>query len=120
MSASKRWQDWALVVLGVILFVAPFLFGAMASVSAAWTAYIGGALMVVFGVVNLANPAFLAGEWIEGVLGVLVFLAPWLLAFSALGAIAWSAWIVGVLAVLLAGSVLFGSTEQTAAVSAQH
>jgi hypothetical protein len=40
------------------------------------------------------------------VIGMLVFLAPWALGFSALTSSATSAWVAGILAVLLAGSVL--------------
>ena len=39
MSESwKRWQDWATLVLGVLLFVTPFAFGAGSGSVVAWTA----------------------------------------------------------------------------------
>lgn len=44
------------MVLGVVLFVTPFVFGAMANTTAAWTAYIGGVLLVLVGLFDLANP----------------------------------------------------------------
>ena len=50
MSESwKRWQDWATVVLGVLLFVTPFAFGAALGSVVAWTAYVGGVLLVIAG-----------------------------------------------------------------------
>ena len=113
MSTWKRWQDWADVVLGILLFISPFVFGGMAVPAAEWTALIGGVLLVIVGLWNLASPANRAGEWIEGLIGVLVFIAPWVLAFTGLSAMAWSAWIIGVLAVLSAASVLFvGGADQ--------
>jgi uncharacterized membrane protein len=120
MSTWKRWQDWANVVLGVLLFIAPFVFGGMAVPAAAWTAYIGGALLVIVGLYDLASPDNRMGQWVEGVIGVLLFIAPWALGFTALTAMAWSAWIIGVLSVILAATVLFGQgTEQRRMVS-QH
>jgi hypothetical protein len=50
---------------------------------------------------------------------VLVFIAPFVLGFASLSTMAWSAWIAGVLAVLLAGSVLFAERDRMALVG-QH
>ena len=57
--------------------------------------------------VDLANPDNRAGERLEGVLGVLVFISPFVLGFSGTTMMAWSAGIIGVLSILLAASVLF-------------
>lgn len=108
MSTWKRWQDWAAVVIGVLLFIAPFVFGAMAVMTAAaWTAWIGGVLLVIVGLYDLSSPDNRVGEWVQGVIGVLLFIAPWVLGFSGLAAMAWSAWVAGVLVVVLAASVVF-------------
>ena len=117
MQKWNRWQDWSNVVLGVILFIAPFVFAATANMAAAYTAYIGGVLLVIVGLFDLANPDNQYGEWIEGLLGVLVFISPWVLGFSALTMLAWSAWIIGVLSVALAATVLFteGRSQHTTA-----
>ena len=102
----KRWQDWASVVIGVLFFVTPFAFGGTATATAAWTAYIGGALLVIGGLYSLSSPGIRSLEYAEVVLGVLIFIAPFVLGFTALSAMAWSAWVAGVLTVLLGGSVL--------------
>jgi uncharacterized membrane protein len=102
----KRWQDWATVVVGVLLFITPFVFGATTTTAAAWTAYIGGVLLVIAGLWSLSSGT---NQWIEGaevVLGVLLFIAPWVLGFSSLTNMAWSCWIAGILAVVLGGSDL--------------
>ena len=119
MEKWNRWQDWANVVLGVVLFITPFVFGATANAAAAYTAYIGGVLLVILGLVDLANPDNQTGEWAEGVLGVLVFISPWVLGFSGVTMMAWSAWIIGVLSVLLTASVLFADRAQQR-MAAQH
>ena len=119
MQKWNRWQDWTNVVLGVLLFITPFVFGATPIRAAAYTAYIGGVLLVIVGLFDLATPKNQAGEWAEALLGVLVFISPWVLGFSALTTMAWSAWIIGVLSVVLAASVLFAErNHQTMA--AQH
>lgn len=103
MSATwKRWQDWATVVIGVLLFIAPFVFGAVGS-TAAWAAYIGGVLLVIAGLWNLASPATQYIEWAVVIIGVLLFISPWVLGFVDLTYMSWSAWVAGVLAVILGG-----------------
>ncbi len=110
----KRLQDWLTVVIGMLLFIAPFVFGATANQAAAWTAYAGGALLAIAGVWSLINPspANHFAEWGEVVIGVLVFLAPWVLGFTGLTAMAWSAWIAGILAVVFAGSVVLNGRDR--------
>jgi putative Ca2+/H+ antiporter (TMEM165/GDT1 family) len=112
MSQSwRRWQDWATVILGIVLFITPFAFVATNSVPAAWTAYAGGVLLVIAGLWSLSTPSLQSSESSEAVIGVLVFIAPFVLGFTGMTSMAWSAWIGGVLAVLLAGSVLLAERK---------
>ena len=110
MSAWKRWQDWAIVVLGIVLFITPltvpFISGVTATAAAAYTAYVMGVLFVGVGLYVLANPAKLWGEWIQVLLSVLLIASPFVIGFSGVVVVAYTAWIIGVLAILLAGSVL--------------
>ena len=92
----------------MLLFITPLVFGATGTATAAWNAYVGGVLLVIVGVSSLATPSVRLTEWAEVVIGGLVFLAPWVLGFSALTSIDISAWIAGILAVVLGGSVLLG------------
>ena len=110
----KRFQDWLTVVIGALLFVAPFVLGATANQAAAWTAYAGGVLLAIAGLWSLArsSPANHVAEWAEIVIGVLVFLTPWALGFTGLTAMAWSVWIAGILAVVLAGSVVLSERDR--------
>ncbi len=106
MTAWHRWQDWVNVVLGVILFITPFVFGATATSSAAYTAWVIGVLLFLVGLYLLSSPQNVNVEWVQIVLGVLLFISPWVLGFTNLTQMAWSAWIIGVLAVIAAGWVL--------------
>jgi VIT1/CCC1 family predicted Fe2+/Mn2+ transporter len=106
MSEERRWQDWVAAALGVILFITPFVFGDTSQTAAAWTAYIGGALLFVLGGGSLLFRLNSNIEYLPLIEGVLLFLSPWVLGFSNVTAMAWSAWVIGVLAVISAGSVL--------------
>jgi VIT1/CCC1 family predicted Fe2+/Mn2+ transporter len=105
MSGKTRWQDWITAALGVILFITPFVFGDTSQMAAALTAYIGGVLLFIFGAASLLFRLNKAVEYLPLIEGVLLFLAPWVLGFSGVTAMAWSAWVIGVLAFINAGSV---------------
>jgi uncharacterized membrane protein HdeD (DUF308 family) len=120
MSSNNRWQDWTSIVAGVVLFITPFVFGQMAVTYAAWTAFIGGLLLVLVGAYNLARPADRAGEWVEGLIGVVLILAPFVLGFTAATTMAWSAWIIGIVSVVPAATALFMDTRDRPTVAAQH
>jgi hypothetical protein len=45
--AWRRWQDSATAVVGVLLFITPFVFGATGTRAAAWNAYVAGVLLVI-------------------------------------------------------------------------
>ena len=110
MPAWKRWQDWLVVVLGVLLFITPLLsplvFGGPVTATAAYTAYVMGVLLIAFGLYTLARPGMPTVEWIQVALGLLLIASPFALGFMGVVGIAYSAWTIGVLVVLLAGSVL--------------
>src|SRR5258708_38404522 len=55
MKASKRWQDYATMAIGVLLFVSPFVFGETSRGVAAPAAYVLGVLLVVAGIVAAVN-----------------------------------------------------------------
>jgi len=109
-TAWRRWQDYATIVFGVALFVTPFVFGDTSQATASTTAYILGVLLVLSGllaaVMREANPT----EWIPVILGVVTFISPFVFGFTAVTAIAWASYIVGVLAVVNAGSLLLNIT----------
>ena len=120
MSGEMRWQDWINALLGVVLFITPFVFGDTSQTAAAWTAYVGGVLLFVFGAGSLLfrwNPTI---EYLPLIAGVLLFLAPWVLGFSGITAMAWSAWVIGVLAFVNAGSVLVLGGNLTGRSAAAH
>src|SRR3977135_478152 len=52
MTAWKRWQDWAVVALGLVLLVTPFVFGDTSQTVAASSAYVLGVLIALSGILK--------------------------------------------------------------------
>jgi hypothetical protein len=115
MTTWRRWQDWVVVALGVIVFVTPFVFGQATNNVAAYTAYVLGALIALAGILNAAMKQAGGLEIIPGVLAVILFVSPWAFGFTAVTALAWSAWIVGILVVLTVGSLFTMQTRRAMA-----
>ena len=120
----RRWQDWANLVLAVWLFISPWVLGFAAggtgtpvsggSVNApAWDAWIFG---VITAIVSLwAMSQFAAWqEWVGLIIGIWLFVAPWVLGFSGLQNAAWDHWIVGILVFVVALSALSYARAMTA------
>ncbi|HXO59397.1 MAG TPA: SPW repeat protein [Candidatus Acidoferrum sp.] len=109
-TAWKRWQDYATIVFGVALFVTPLVFGDTSQATATTTAYILGVLLVLAGLLAAAMREANQVEWIPVILGLITFISPFVLGFTAVTAVAWAAYIIGVLAVVNAGSLLLNVT----------
>jgi hypothetical protein len=116
MTAWRRWQDYATMAAGVLLFISPFVFGETSQQVAAMSAYVLGALLFLSGVLSAAMRDGGGIEVVPTVLGVVTFASPWIFGFAGVTAIAWAAWILGIVAVLAAGGVLLTrGTRMTAA-----
>lgn len=124
-SLSNRWQDWANAILGIWLFISPWVLGfGMGTLNtvagggapgappagggaggmvgnAAWNAWILGAIIFLVSISALSRMEFWQ-ERINGLLGIWVFIAPWVLGFTGLTRAAWDHWVVGVLVFLVA------------------
>lgn len=120
MKAWTRWQDWVSLVLGVLLFISPF-FGTATKgpISISLDAWIIGVIGVILALLALAfvSTATIA-EGLAVVLGILLFISPWILGFAAVSAAAWTAWIIGVLFVVVNGWTLLQTRRPRAGVPA--
>ncbi len=73
--------DVVKVIAGLGLFLAPWYLGFSAEAHAAWSAWIIGAAMILVALAALF--AFnRVEEWVNGVLGILAVISPWVLGFS--------------------------------------
>ncbi|MFQ4148514.1 SPW repeat protein [Arthrobacter sp. LAPM80] len=100
MKRWNRWQDYVAVVAGLY-----------AALSTMWTTQQGssmvmmigaGALLVVAGVWNLMSPGQPVGEWVQMVLGALLFVSPWIAGYTAHTGATWTSWIAGGVALIAA------------------
>ena len=99
VAAWRRWQDWVAVVAGVYAFLSPIWTPTLSK--ATTTLVILGIVAAVVGLVSLARPGMVALEWVMVVVGVLMFIAPWVIGFTAMAGMAWTAWIVGVVLIVV-------------------
>lgn len=99
MKPWTRWQDWVAVAAGLY-----------AALSTIWTPTDGtttstmivlGVLIIIAGLVNLAMPKQASIEWAEAVLGALLFISPWVLAFTGMMGMAWTSWITGGVSIIV-------------------
>jgi SPW repeat len=96
-----RWQDVANFVLGIWLFVSPWILKFSSVGIVATNAWIFGAIIAVLAL--LAIFAYQQWEeWLNAAIGVWIFLSPWVLGASTNPRVLWNGLIVGGLLVILA------------------
>lgn len=119
MKAWSRWQDWVSLVLGVLLFISPWVFSTSTNGSSSWNAWIFGVIGVLLALWALA---FLhtapIGRWISLIIGVWLFISPWVLGFAALSSAAWTAWLIGILFVIANGWTLLQTRSSSVGAAA--
>lgn len=119
MKRELHWQDVLLLIAGIYSFLSPI-----------WTATTSKATttMIVLGIVTalaalaeLLRADVLPLEGLTVVLGVLFFISPWVLGFSDLRAMSWTAWIVGVVTFVIgAADVQLTRTHHRDTMAASH
>jgi uncharacterized membrane protein HdeD (DUF308 family) len=96
---EKNVQDWINLICGALLFVSPWALGFSGDPMVARTAWIGGVVIFVIGLVALMQFAEWE-EWVALIVGALVIIAPWALGFAAIHGAMWSCVVLGVIVVL--------------------
>jgi hypothetical protein len=102
MRPWTRWQHWIAVLVGIWLFISPWVLTTTGSAEAAWNAWIIGAAIFVVALIALGAPSNPTADWINVVLGVWLFISPWVLRYTGVKDGSWNAWIFGVVTVILA------------------
>jgi len=117
MTASRRWQDYATMVFGVLLVISPVVFGETTQQTAAVAAYVLGALLILSGIVaaRTREPRRSLILNAPGLVSVLTVVAPFALGFTAVSGIAWSAWVLGIATVLVGATLRRGRSGMTTA-----
>lgn len=106
MHKWTRWQDWVALVAGAIALLAPLV--TTTDARATWTMVVLGGLTVLASAYSLYSPGEqdTMSEGSHAVLGVLLFIAPWVMGFADMGGLAWTAWITGVVTFIVGAITL--------------
>jgi hypothetical protein len=97
---------------GVALAVAPFIFGYSSNPTALWASIILGAVVALAEFFKaLANDRSKWEYWVATITGLLAFIAPFVLGFSAMAGVLWSMVVLGGLVAILAGYEVFQTPE---------
>ena len=102
MRSWTRWQSWLNVLVGIWLFISPWVLGTTSDAATAWNAWIIGAAIFVVALIALGTTASAAAPWVNVVLGVWLFISPWVLRYTDVSDGAANAWVFGVVTVLVA------------------
>lgn len=102
--AWSRPHDWAEVVIGVVAALSPLWLST--DTTAMWTMVVLGALIALDGLVSLAMPGMVYGEGVQIALGVLLFIAPWVMGYTEFNGASWTSWIAGVLTVVAGAAAM--------------
>lgn len=113
-----RWQDWVAVVLGGYLILGTLWTATSGAAMAAMIVL--GAALVATAVWSLAMPGSLTSEYAHMLVGVLLFISPWVLGYTAFAGASWTSWVVGVLAVIAGVAALPEATAAHRGVAGQH
>jgi uncharacterized membrane protein HdeD (DUF308 family) len=116
--AWRRWQDWAAVVVGVLTALSPIVVAT--DPAALWTLIVFGVLIAATGLWSLAQPGSVASEYVHVALGVLLFISPWVFAYSDLTGAAWTSWVAGVLTAAAGLAALPEATAQHRGLAGQY
>jgi len=96
LAEYKHPQDWANLVLGVLLFLSPWVLGFRSDQHASWNAWICGAVIAVLAIGALSMFQEWE-EWLNLIVGLWVVAAPWVLGFAAIMAAMWAHVVIGLL-----------------------
>ncbi len=113
-----RWQDWTALVIGVLTLLSPIVVSTDAT--ALWTLIVFGVVIAGTALWSLAQPGSVASEYVHAVLGVLLFISPWVLGYSALNGASWTSWVAGVLTVAVGLAALPAANAEHRGLAGQH
>lgn len=113
-----RWQDWAALAIGVLTALSPIVVAT--NTRALWTLVVFGVLIAAAGLWSLAMPGSVVSEYSHVVLGVLLFISPWVLTYSDLLVASWTSWVAGVLTVAVGAAALPAAQSEHRGVAGQH
>lgn len=104
---------WITGILGLLLILAPLVLGYSDNGTALWTSIVlGAAVAVTSALEGLIHDVSNWEYWVAGILGILTFIAPWVLGFSGNATALWASLVLGAAIAILAGIKVFTPGEQ--------
>jgi hypothetical protein len=112
MTERNKGQDWANLVLAVLLFISPWVIGFSGDKMAAWNAWVVGVIIAVLAIAALSAFAVWE-EWINLLLGLWLIISPWVLGYAPDMGARWTAVILGIIAALISASAVWSYQHNT-------
>ena len=101
VTRQQRWQDWINLLLGIWLFISPWVVGFEGTqMAASWNAWILGVAIVVFSAIAVSMPQVWE-EIINLLLGIWMVISSWIIGATS-RSVETNAVIVGLLVILFA------------------
>ena len=107
---SARWRDWVTLVLAAWLLISPWAQGYAESQIPAWNAWAIGmiiAALSIWAIVQFTE----WHDWGNGVLGLWLVVASWVLGYGQMAVVAWSHVAVGILVIIAAAWELWDESH---------
>ncbi|MDN5895221.1 MAG: SPW repeat protein [Nocardioides sp.] len=98
MKKWTRWQDWAALIAGVYALLSPIWTNT--DTKATWTMVVLGAAIGVVALLSMSRPEDQNADYALMLMGVLLFISPWVMGFATMDGLALTAWIAGAVAVV--------------------
>ncbi|MFI8972205.1 SPW repeat protein [Nocardia asteroides] len=110
MFTDSRAQDLLAVVLGAFTALSPLWVDT--NDNARWTLIVLGVLIAATGLIQMARASMSSADYAMGLFGVLLFISPWAMDFTAFRGASWTAWVVGVVTAVVAVAALPAMNER--------
>ncbi len=101
LTAARRWQDQLILLLGLWMFITPWVFSYAIASAPAWNAFVSGAVIAVLAAFELYRTYFWA-VLVNLLVGLWVAISPWVLKVADQRPLMWNELIVGLAVVVLA------------------
>lgn len=99
MKRTMHAQDLIPLVAGVYAFLSPIW--TTTTTKATWTIVVLGVITALVALSSLMRPDMMPIEGFTALMGVLLFISPWVMTFSGTMPMAWTAWITGAITFLV-------------------
>lgn len=113
---SKKMLAAVNIVAGIILALSPWFLAYAATVTAAWNAWLVGAVLIAVALAAI-YAHHQSEEWMSVIVGLWAVIAPWVLGFAGISAAATAHVIVGIVVAAIAAGILWFSHNRPMSLS---